>query len=186
MVVAATGFFDGVHLGHRLVIETLVAAAKERGGESLVLTFWPHPRTVLSQDGGIRLLTSLEEKTEILKSLGVDRVETLEFTREFASMKAEQYVREILIGRFGVGAVVLGYDTRMGADQLGPDAIERLCVSLGLEVIRCAPVSCSEAGLDWEGEISSSKIRTAIAEGRLKDAEIMLGKCSSCSSGDPR
>ena len=80
-MIATTGFFDGVHTGHRLVIERLVSLARERGDESLVLTFWPHPRAVL-QDGAreLRLLTSLEEKKGLLKSLGVDRIEVLDFT----------------------------------------------------------------------------------------------------------
>ena len=90
-MIATTGFFDGVHLGHRLVIERLVSEAHARGDESLVVTFWPHPRAVL-QDGAreLRLLTTLEEKKALLKGLGVDRIEVLDFTRRFASLTAEQ------------------------------------------------------------------------------------------------
>lgn len=175
MVVAATGFFDGVHLGHRLVIGTLVATAKELGGESLVVTFWPHPRVVLEGCGDLRLLNTLEEKTALLGKLGVDRVEVLEFTPEFAALSAERYIRDILIGRFGVSVVVIGYDTRMGSDQLGPEAIERLCQSLGLKIVRCEAVRCIDAGVNLEGEISSTKIRAALSEGRIDDASGMLG-----------
>ena len=76
MAVIATGFFDGVHLGHRLVIDTLLRAARERGEQSVVVTFWPHPRTVLQQDAReFRLLTSLEEKKALLLEAGVDRVQ---------------------------------------------------------------------------------------------------------------
>ena len=88
-MIATTGFFDGVHLGHRLVIERLVFLAHERGDESLVVTFWPHPRAVL-QDGAreLRLLTTLEEKKTLLSGLGVSRIEVLDFTRSFAALSA--------------------------------------------------------------------------------------------------
>ena len=83
MAVIATGFFDGVHIGHRLVIETLVSEARKRGEESLVLTFWPHPRIVLQDDAmELRLLNTAEEKMALLKGLGIDRVEQMEFTKE--------------------------------------------------------------------------------------------------------
>ena len=89
-MVVATGFFDGVHLGHRFVISRLVEAARQRGEESMVVSVWPHPRTVL-QDGArdLRLLSSLDEKKALLLSLGVDRVEVLPFTREFSRLSTE-------------------------------------------------------------------------------------------------
>ena len=81
MAVVATGFFDGVHIGHRLVLETLVSEARRRGEESLVLTFWPHPRIVLQDDAmGLRLLNTSSEKLALLRGLGIDRVEQIEFT----------------------------------------------------------------------------------------------------------
>ena len=141
MAVVATGFFDGVHLGHRLVTDTLLRAAHERGEQSVVVTFWPHPRTVLQKDAReLRLLTSLQEKREILSSLGVDRVEVVPFSREFRSMTAEQYLRDFVGGRLGGTAIVLGYDNRMGSDGLQHDAIASLARSLGLEVIECDAV----------------------------------------------
>jgi riboflavin kinase/FMN adenylyltransferase len=141
MAVVATGFFDGVHLGHRLVIDTLLRAARERGEQSVIVTFWPHPRTVLQKDAReLRLLSSLHEKREMLAGLGVDRVEVVPFSREFRSMTAEQYLRDFVTGRLGGTAVVLGYDNRMGSDGLRHDAIVPLAQSLGLEVIECDPV----------------------------------------------
>ncbi len=86
-MVIATGFFDGVHIGHRFVIERLVSEARERGDQSMVVTFWPHPRNVLQDDArNLRLLTSLEEKKALLKGLGVDHVEVLPFTKEFSRL----------------------------------------------------------------------------------------------------
>ncbi len=141
MAVVATGFFDGVHLGHRLVIDTLLRAAHERGEQSVVVTFWPHPRTVLQKDAReLRLLNSLQEKRAILSALGVDRVEVVDFSREFRMLTAEQYLREWVIGRLGGTAIVLGYDNRMGSDGLQHDAIVPLAQSLGLKVIECDAV----------------------------------------------
>ena len=117
MAVVTTGFFDGVHLGHRHVLETVVSSARERGEEAIVVTFWPHPRTVLQQDArDFRILTSLEEKKMLLEANGIDRVEVLPFTKEFASMKAEEYLH-FLRKTFGTTLVVMGYDNRIGSDR---------------------------------------------------------------------
>ena len=171
MAVVATGFFDGVHLGHRLVIDTLLRAARERGEQSVIVTFWPHPRTVLQKDAReLRLLSSLHEKREMLAGLGVDRVEVVPFSREFRSMTAEQYLRDFVMGRLGGTAVVLGYDNRMGSDGLRHDAIVPLAQSLGLEVLICEAVSSS-----FSEAISSTKIRGALERGEVAAAEAMLG-----------
>lgn len=167
MAVVATGFFDGVHLGHREVIRTLVSEAEKRSDESLVITFWPHPRTVL-QNGArtLRLLTSLEEKKALLASLGVDRVEVLPFSREFSKLSAEEYLRDIVAGRFGGKAVILGYDNRIGNDQLSRGSASELAVRLGLDAVIAEPM----------GNISSTSIRQAVSEGRVEDAAAMLGR----------
>ena len=166
MAVVATGFFDGVHLGHRLVIDTLLRAARERGEQSVVVTFWPHPRTVLQKDAReLRLLSSLQEKRGMLSALGVDRVEVVDFSRDFRRLTAGEYLREWVIGRLGGTAVVLGYDNRMGSDGLQHDAIVSLARSLGLDVIECGAV----------GTISSTKVRAALEAGDVAAAEAMLG-----------
>ena len=101
-MVIATGFFDGVHLGHRLVISQLVDYAEKMGQESMVVTFWPHPRNVLQKDARVlRLLSTLEEKKRILHELGVGRVEVLPFTREFSRLTTREYFRDIIVGKFG-------------------------------------------------------------------------------------
>ncbi|MBO4757981.1 MAG: riboflavin biosynthesis protein RibF [Bacteroidales bacterium] len=166
MAVVATGFFDGVHLGHRLVIDTLLRAARERGEQSVIVTFWPHPRTVLQKDAReLRLLSSLAEKRAMLSALGVDRVEVVPFSREFSRLTAEEYLREWVVGRLGGTAVVLGYDNRMGSDGLAHDAIVPLAQSLDLDVVEC----------DAVGTISSTKIRAALDRGEVVEAEAMLG-----------
>ena len=166
MAVVATGFFDGVHLGHRQVIRTLVSSARERGEEAIVVTFAPHPRAVLQQDAhSLRLLNSPQEKEAMLRGLGVDRVETLRFDRAFARLTAADYLRTVLVGRFGATLLVLGFDNRLGSDRLTPELIVPLAQSLGLEVIVVPPVE----------EISSTKIRKALEEGKVEEAEAMLG-----------
>ncbi len=166
MAVIATGFFDGVHLGHRLVIDTLLRAARERGEQSVIVTFWPHPRTVLQKDAReLRLLSSLAEKRAMLSALGVDRVEVVPFSREFSRLTAEEYLREWVVGRLGGTAVVLGYDNRMGSDGLAHDAIVPLAQSLDLDVVEC----------DAVGTISSTKIRAALDRGEVVEVEAMLG-----------
>lgn len=169
-MVIATGFFDGVHIGHRFLVERLVAEARARGGQSMVVTFWPHPRTVL-QDGArsLRLLSTLPEKKAMLESLGVDRVEVLDFTKEFCSLTAEQYLRDVVIGRFGGSAIVLGYDNRMGSDGLGTQGIAELAGSLGLDVIR--PDAMPSGGT----VVSSTKIRRLLSGGEISEATDMLG-----------
>ena len=135
-MIATTGFFDGVHCGHRLVIDRLVSLAHARGDESLVVTFWPHPRAVL-QDGAreLRLLSTLEEKKSLLHCLGVDRVEVLDFTRRFASLTAGQYLRDILQARFGVTTLLMGYDNRLGSDRLTAADLGPIARELGMELI---------------------------------------------------
>ena len=173
-MIATTGFFDGVHLGHRLVIERLVSLARERGDESLVVTFWPHPRAVL-QDGAreLRLLNSLEEKKELLRSLGVDRVEVLDFTRSFAALTAEQYLREILRDRFGVTTLLMGYDNRLGSDRLTADTLKPIAEGIGMELKELLPLSFRPS--EASGEISSTQIRTALENGDIVSGAEMLG-----------
>ena len=173
-MIATTGFFDGVHLGHRLVIERLVSLAHARGDESLVVTFWPHPRAVL-QDGAreLRLLNSLEEKKELLRVLGVDRVEVLDFTRSFAALTAEQYLREILRDRFGVTTLLMGYDNRLGSDRLTAASLKPIADGMGMELMELSPLSFRPS--EASGEISSTQIRTALESGDIESAAEMLG-----------
>ena len=179
-MIATTGFFDGVHTGHRLVIERLVSLAHARGDESLIVTFWPHPRAVL-QDGAreLRLLTSLEEKKALLTALGVDRIEVLDFTRSFAALTAEQYLRDVLRDRFGVTTLLMGYDNRLGSDRLTASSLAPLAQSIGIELIELPALSLHD-GPSFRAEsrnleVSSTKIRRALQDGRIEDATSMLG-----------
>ena len=169
-MVVATGFFDGVHVGHRLVIQQLVEAAAVRGDESMVITFWPHPRNVLQKEArSLRLLTTLAQKKQILHDLGVNRVEVLQFTKGFSTMTTEDYLR-MLIDEYGVRTILLGYDNRMGSDAKGADEVARAAENLGIEVLRAdmVPSECGYA-------VSSTKIRERLEEGDVKGAASMLG-----------
>ena len=163
-MVVATGFFDGVHIGHRLVIAQLVKAAAEKGDESMVVTFWPHPRTVLQQEArDFRLLTSMAEKEALLKGLGVDRVEVIRFTKEFGALTTYDYLKGWLIGRYGADTIILGYDNRMGSDAKDASSVEAIAEKLGLNVIMTQKVT-SAAGAD----VSSTKIRDEISRGNVE------------------
>ncbi len=169
-MVVATGFFDGVHVGHRLVIQQLVEAAAVRGDESMVITFWPHPRNVLQKEARtLRLLTTLEEKKRMLHGLGVDHVEVIQFTKDFSMLTTEEYLR-LLNEKYGAQAILLGYDNRMGTDSKGADEVARTAEGLGLEVLRTDMVS-SDRGY----AVSSTKIRERLEEGDVKSASSMLG-----------
>ena len=169
-MVVATGFFDGVHTGHRLVIEQLVRAAAVRGDESMVITFWPHPRNVLQKEArSLRLLTTLQEKKRMLQELGVDHVEVLPFTKDFSAMTTQEYLR-MLMERFGAKTVLLGYDNRVGSDAMNPDQVAVTAEDLGLEVIRTAMVPSVEGYA-----VSSTKIRNLLEAGDVQGAASMLG-----------
>ena len=169
-MVVATGFFDGVHLGHRLVIEQLIKAAAVRGDESMIVTFWPHPRNVLQKEArSLRLLTSLAEKREMLLSLGVDRVEVMPFTKEFSAMTTEEYLR-MLMADCEAKVLLVGYDNRMGSDADGADKVARTAENLGLEVIRTDMVPAQQGYA-----VSSTKIREKLEAGDVQAAADMLG-----------
>lgn len=161
VAVVTTGFFDGVHLGHRYVLETVVSSARERGEEALVVTFWPHPRTVLQQDArDFRLLTSLEEKKALLAAAGIDRVEVIPFTRDFAAMTAEAYLR-LLRERYGASLVVMGYDNRIGSD---------------LKTVAELSGAVATLPIAQDGTpISSTRIRKTLEAGDVARAAAMLG-----------
>ena len=169
-MVVATGFFDGVHTGHRHVIKQLTEAAAVRGDESMVVTFWPHPRNVLQKEARtLRLLTTLAEKKRMLLDLGVDKVEVLDFTREFSRMTTEEYLL-MLKERFGARTILVGYDNRMGCDARDADQVVQIAGQTGLEVLRTEMVP-AEQGF----AVSSTKIRQRLEEGDVQAASAMLG-----------
>lgn len=170
-MVVATGFFDGVHLGHRFVLGQLSEAARARGDEAMVVTFWPHPRNVLQNDArDFRLLTCMEEKKALLEEAGIGRVEVITFTREFSRLTAEQYIQEYLMDRFSAKAILLGYDNRIGSDRCTPEQTAAIAGRLGLDVIVARKYLDAGGGV-----ISSTRIRSSLASGDISAANSMLG-----------
>ena len=175
MVVAATGFFDGVHLGHQKVLKTLLELSRKGVGQSLVITLWPHPRVFL-QNGArdLRFLTSVEEKTVLIKEFGVGEVKVLPFNEEFSSLDALSYIR-MLRSRYGVTDIVLGYDNRFGSDGKTTEQIARMAREEGIGAVIVPPVDMDG------GSVSSSRIRRALERGEVELASKMLGRDYSVS-----
>lgn len=170
MAVIATGFFDGVHLGHRLVIDTLVAEAARRGEDAIVVTFWPHPRMVLQKDArDLRILSTPEEKRGRLLEAGAKDVMVIPFDRDFASLEADQYLKYLML-EYGASCVVLGYDTRFGSDQLETGRIAQKAFTAGIDAV-VAPEFRIADGL----AVSSTRIRSALLSGDVCGAAEMLG-----------
>lgn len=173
MAVVATGFFDGVHLGHRKVVETVRSIADKKGEEAVIVTFWPHPSVALG--GGAespRILTSLEEKKKLLERYGADRVEVVEFDRGLSLLTAEDFIREWLVGKFRATSVVLGYDHRFGHDRFETvDDLAEVVRRCGLEAVIVDEFRLGDGTL-----VSSSAIRDALECGNISMAEKMLGR----------
>lgn len=173
-MVVATGFFDGVHLGHRAILEALVSEAARRGTGSVAVSFWPHPRTVLQDSArNLRLLSSLGEKEALVRGTGVERFEVLPFTDEFSRMTASEYVRNVLKERFGADAVVLGYDNRLGGGGESHADVVEIIRAEGLDIITPEPVYVGGVA------VSSSKIRTMLSCGDIASASACLGRLYS-------
>jgi riboflavin kinase/FMN adenylyltransferase len=172
--VVTTGTFDGVHLGHKKIIKRLIEKAKEIGGESVLLTFWPHPKLVLSPDSHTRvtrILSTIEEKTELLETLGLDHLVILPFTREFSELSCEKYIEDVLISGFGTKAMVIGYDHRFGKNREG--GIDYLIQHSERFKIEIEEINRQEID---NITISSTKIRKAIEEGDIQTANELLGR----------
>ena len=171
--VVTSGTFDGVHLGHQKILQRLNEVARSYpDGQSVVMTYWPHPRTVVSNDSqDLRLLSTLEEKVDLLEQAGVDHLVVIPFTRSFSQLTSEEFIRQILIDGLGTKKLVIGYDHRFGRDREGGfDYIQAHQAEYGFEVEEI-PRQDLEAVA-----ISSSKIRAALSEGNIVAATRFLGR----------
>ncbi len=169
--VVTLGIFDGVHLGHRKLINHLVSRAEEVRGESVVITFHPHPRIVLEKGKkDLVILSTMTEKTELLEKCGIDHLVIIEFTRKLSEMKACEFVEEVLVKKIGTRHLVVGYNHHFG--HLGEgnfDTIKDCARSMGFNVEQVR-------GLKSSGKsVSSSLIRNALAMGKLSEANKWLG-----------
>jgi len=169
--VITIGTFDGVHEGHRKIIEHLKQEAGKIHGETVIITFHPHPRKVVSSSIlGIRLINTLQEKIELFERAGIDHVAIIPFTESFANQSAEEYIGNFLVEKFHPHTIIIGYDHRFGRDRLGD---YRLLEAKAFEydyVLKEIPKHVLD-----EIAISSTKIREAIVHGDLETANKLLG-----------
>ncbi|MDX1328089.1 MAG: bifunctional riboflavin kinase/FAD synthetase [Arenibacter sp.] len=164
------GTFDGVHVGHRKILERLIKNAKDLGLKSTVLTFFPHPRMVLQQDVSIQLLNTIDEKIKILKSLGLDYLIIHPFTRDFSRLSATEFVRDILVNELKVKKIIIGYDHRFGRNR---NANINDLISFG-EALDFKVEEISAQEID-DVSVSSTKIRKALEAGDVRTANNYLG-----------
>lgn len=171
--VLTVGTFDGVHEGHKALMETVVAKAEEREARSLVVTFDPHPRDIINPGkGGIKLLSTLEERSEILENFGIDVLLVIPFDRDFSLLSSEEFIRDVIYEKVGVSEFVIGYDHHFGKDREGTiETIERLGKELDF-----ASYVVSKREMR-ETTISSTVIRNTLSEeGDVKKAAGFLGR----------
>lgn len=168
--VVTIGNFDGVHLGHREIIDLAVSQARKRGGACVVYTFRPHPQAVLRPDRKVQLLTTYEEKAALIAGMGADLLIEEPFGRRFSNMAAEEFFRDILLRRLSAEAIVVGYDFGFGRGRQGHlEALGKLCEEAGVELTIVPPKR-------EDGEVmSSSAIREHLLSGRIREANRLLG-----------
>jgi riboflavin kinase/FMN adenylyltransferase len=183
--VLTIGTFDGIHLGHREIIEKVKKEASFYGGRSFLVTFNPHPRKVVSKSGKVNILSTLKEKKEILSSSGLENLFIINFTKEFSQISAEQFVTEYLIKSIGLKEIIIGYDHHFGKGRGG--SIETL-MEMG-EQNNFIVDRINEVNINGD-KISSTAIRNALADGNVKHANKLLGRYYSFSGevvhGDKR
>ncbi len=169
--VASMGIFDGVHSGHKYLLQELKDKAKEIKGESVVITFWPHPRFVLGKDAlKLRYLNTLEEKTILLETENIDHFVVLKFTKNLAQLSSCEFIREYLINALNIKHLILGFDHKFGKDQQNNlNFLQDCSLSSSFSVSKG---SVFEMG---DERISSSLIRELLLEGELKKANMYLG-----------
>lgn len=169
--VVTMGIFDGVHLGHKALLSRLVSVAEETGGEPMVLTFYPHPRIVLSKaPSKLFYLSTLDEKKELLEAYGIEHLVIVDFDRSFSNITASGFLENILIGKLKAGYLLAGHNHHFGKRGEGDmRTIEECAAGTGLRFERVEGVRSAD------GYISSTLIREALLDGRLERANEMLG-----------
>lgn len=170
--VVTSGTFDGVHVGHQKILDRLREIASRNNGETVVITFWPHPRLVLHpEDDTLKLLNTFEEKAELLKEQGIQHLIRIPFTKEFSQYTSEEFIQKILVETIGTRKLVIGYDHRFGHNREG--SFEQLKINApryGFEVEEIPRQDVDHVG------VSSSKIRKALEEGDIDTTSHFLAR----------
>jgi riboflavin kinase/FMN adenylyltransferase len=169
--VVTSGTFDGVHLGHRKILSRLKEIAETEKGETVVITFWPHPRLVLHpEDTTLKLLNTFEEKAELLKAEGIQHLVRIPFTKEFSQLTSEEFIYKILVQTIGTRKLVIGYDHHFGKNREG--SFEQLKLNgprYGFQVEEIPRQDVDHIG------VSSTRIRQALEQGDISTATHFLG-----------
>jgi riboflavin kinase / FMN adenylyltransferase len=175
--VVTSGTFDGVHIGHQKILARLKAVADKINGETVVITYWPHPRLLLKpEDTSLKLLNTFEEKAALLKEQGIQHLLRIPFTKEFSHLSSKEFISTILIDKIGTKKLVIGYDHRFGNNREGSfDQLKLSGPTYGFDVEEIAQQDVDHVA------ISSSKIRKALEEADLAMATQLLGRKYSLS-----
>ena len=168
--VVTIGTFDGVHRGHQEILKNMVNRAKELDGESVVVTFYPHPRQVLSHDSGIRFISTQEEKISHLEALGIDNLIIIKFTKEFAAIPSEDFIKDYLVKNIQPAVLIIGYDHHFGKGRTGDfDMLYELGSQYHFKVEKIQEQDVDNVA------VSSTKIRHFLENGDIKHANMLLG-----------
>jgi len=172
--VVTIGAFDGVHLGHKKILSRVVELAKASKGESVVITFWPHPKKVTTVQHSIKVLSSLKERIKLIEQCGIDNLLVIEFTPEFSELTPVEFIEKILVNTIGTKKLVIGYDHRFGKNREGDfHLLEKKSSEYGYEV-----EEISRKDIDHIG-VSSTFIRQALEKGEVEKTAEYLGRMYS-------
>ncbi len=168
--IATLGTFDGVHKGHKSILEKLIISSRNTGCQSVVLTFFPHPRMVLQQNTDIKLLNTIDEKAHLLEEYGIDNLIIHPFDHAFSRLTAEEFVKDILVEKLNLQKIIIGHDHRFGRNRTATiDDLILFGKEYGFEVEQISAMEINEVS------VSSTKIRNALNAGHLETANRFLG-----------
>ena len=169
--VVTSGTFDGVHIGHQKILNTLKEIADNSGGETVLITYWPHPRLVLDpKNDQIKLLTLFEEKATLLEHYGLDHLVKIPFTKEFSNLSSTEFIQKVLVEGLGTQTLVIGYDHKFGRNREGSfQSLQRDGAEYGFDIREIPRQDIENAG------VSSSRIRKTLAGGDIHISNQLLG-----------
>lgn len=169
--VVTSGTFDGVHIGHQKILKNISDSAFSDNLKSVVVTFWPHPRFVLGREQDLKLLSTFEEKAQLISKIGIDYLVKIPFTKEFSMLTSEAFIQQILVDKINTKRLVIGYDHKFGKNREGGfEYLRSNANQYGFSVEEISRQDIEDVG------VSSTKIRAALERGDISEAEEFLGR----------